>query len=170
MKLKLWRSHGLGTYIPLIPNRKNCVELAWNMCQPTKGLVDATSYNQVSVETKTNKELDNTSGGVRLAFHKQGPFREMEFYKCVANCCSGYKNPLKFFLRFILEPPYQLSSTACFALSSTWASLVFQQLASLCMIAFFTPLIGCHSRLGPATGWENPSRNCAILDGNQPSL
>ena len=47
------------------------------MCQSTKSVVDATSYNQAGVETKTNKELNNTSGGVRLVFHKQGPFKEL---------------------------------------------------------------------------------------------
>ena len=66
--------------ISLKPNQNNCVALAWNVCQLTKSLADATSYNQASVETKMNKELNNTSKGIRLDFHEQGPFRVREFY------------------------------------------------------------------------------------------
>ena len=56
------------------------------------------------VETKTNWELNNTFRGVRIAFHEQGPFRELEFYQFVTKCCSSYNHPPKFFLSFFLEP------------------------------------------------------------------
>ena len=105
-KFKLWRLYYLCTNIPLIPNWNNCPGLAWNVCRPTKGLVDATFYNQAVMETKMNKEINNTSEGVRLYFHEQGPFRELEFYHSIAKCCSGYNHPPKFFLSFVLESPY----------------------------------------------------------------
>ena len=91
------------------PNRNDCVGLDWNVCRPIKSMADATSYNQASVEAKMIRELNNTSEGVRLDFHEQGPFRELEFYQCVAKCCSSYNQPPKFFLSFVLEPPYQPS-------------------------------------------------------------
>lgn len=119
MKLKLWQLYYLCTNIPLIPNQNNCVGLAWNVCWLAKHLADATSYNQASVETKMNRELNNTSGGVRLVFHEHGLFRELEFYQCVAKCCNKYNHPPKFCLRFVLEPPYRPSSATCLALSST---------------------------------------------------
>ena len=68
MKLRLWRLYYLCTYIPLNPNRNNYVSLAWNLCQLTKSLAYATSYNQARVETKTNWELNNTFGGVVSLF------------------------------------------------------------------------------------------------------
>ena len=107
------------TNIPLIPNRNNYVCFACNVCRPTKILADATSSNQASVETNMSKELNNTSRGVRLDFHEQGPFRALEFYQCVTKCCSDYNHAPKFCLSFILEPPYQPSLAACLALSST---------------------------------------------------
>jgi len=34
-------------------------------------------------------------------------------------CCSDYNHPPKFFLSFVLEPPYQPSLVECLTLSST---------------------------------------------------
>jgi len=124
MKVRLWWLYYLCTHIPINPNWNNCVDLAWNVCQSTKILVDATSYNQASVETKTNWELNNTSRVVRIDLHEQGAFKELEFYQCVAKCCSGYKHPPKFFFSFVLEPSYQTSSATCLTLSSTQASVI----------------------------------------------
>ena len=63
MKLKLSQSYDLCIDIPLIPNWNNCVDMAWNVCPQTKVLVDATTHNQESVETKKN-----TSWGVTISF------------------------------------------------------------------------------------------------------
>jgi len=69
------------------------------------------------------KELD-------FLFMKQGPFRELKFYQYVTKCCSGYNHPPKFFLSFILEPPYQPSLAVCLALSKyicfTWVLMAYQ--------------------------------------------
>ena len=109
MKLRLWWLYCLCTNIPVIPSRKNWAGLAWNVCWSTKSLVDATSYIQESVETKKNIELNNTSGGIRLAFHEQGPLKEMEFYQCVTKCCCGYNHPPKFCLSLFWSLPTNLS-------------------------------------------------------------
>jgi len=52
MKLRHWRLYYVCINIPLNPNRNNCVTLAWNVCQLTKSLEDATSYNQASMKPR----------------------------------------------------------------------------------------------------------------------
>ena len=98
MKLKLWGSYDLCTNIPLIPNQNNYVDLAWNVYQSTKSLEYDTRYNQASVETKINWELNNTSGGGRVDFHEKGPFKELDFYQRVAKCLAATTTLQKFFL------------------------------------------------------------------------
>ena len=55
MKLRLWQLYFLCTNIPLNPNRKDSVTLAWNVCQLTKSLVDATFYNQASEKPRQDE-------------------------------------------------------------------------------------------------------------------
>ena len=85
-------------------------------------------------------------------------------------CCSGYNHTPKFFLTFILEPPYQPFIASCIVLSSTQASVIFFHNDSLSIKICCIPLTRCFIGLGPAAGWAAPSINCTILEGNQPSL
>jgi len=41
------------------------------------------SLTKASKEAMMIKESNNTSGGVRFAYMRQGPYRELEFYQCV---------------------------------------------------------------------------------------
>jgi len=72
---------------------------AWKMLHLTIKLV----WNQDELK------LNNTSRGVRLAFHEQGPFRELEFYQCVTKCCTGYNHTPKFFLSLFWSLPTNLT-------------------------------------------------------------
>lgn len=152
MKLRLWKLYYMVTNVPLNPNWNNYVELAWNVCQSTKSLADTTSYNQESVESRMNWELNDTSGGVRRSSHEQGPFRELEFYQCVTKCCSPYKQAQNFFLNFVLEPPHQPFIIACFSLSSRQALVILLQndnlsIRACCiMLIFFSYRLWCSCR------------------------
>lgn len=106
-------------------------------------------------------ELNNTSRGFRLAFHEQGPFIELEFYQCVAKCCSSYIHPPKFFLSLFWSLPtnptqhfVKYSSFKCFPRTKE---------------AFRSQLIHsprCFSpRLDPTVGWETSPWKLLISRG-----
>ena len=48
--------------------------------------------------------------------------------------------------------------------------MIFLQNDNLFIRAYCIPLTSCSFRIGLAIGWATPSRNCEILEGNQPSL
>ena len=59
--------------------------------------------------------------GIYSLFMKQDPYRELEFYQCVTNCCSGYNHPPKFWLTYKFQSlPWILQSIILGHLLVSW--------------------------------------------------
>jgi len=105
MKLKLWQFILLVHQYTPHPQSKQLSWLGLVCVLSIKRMVGTTSLTQASEEAMTIKELNHTSGRVRLALHETRSIQRAGVLPVCRQCCSGYNHPPKFFLCFVLEPP-----------------------------------------------------------------
>jgi len=149
IKLRLWQLYCLCTYMPLNPNRNNCVALAWNMFQSTKSLADATSYIKL---VWSQDELKILLELLDLVFTKK-VYPESWSSTNVSPSVVATTTTIQNFALAYFGASLPTFTKSCLASSSPQASVSFSVKGSLSITIWSFPFTSYSPRLGPTTGW-----------------